>query len=201
MVFCGQCGLQLAPGDTRCSRCGTVIEAEAPMTGGVSYPNNPTVEAQSFIAQHPPQFNTQGAAGPFIPNEQQQPLVLRSGPDGSGYNGAAASDATSMMGKPFIPNAYPGATQQGRGNFPTRGTSYPTMTQQARGYQPVGTGYSGFVPANNAYYPATGQYLPGQVQAAQHSKGRATALIIILFGLLMILTSLVLLILQNNGVI
>jgi hypothetical protein len=207
MIFCGQCGQQLAPGDVRCPRCGAAIEPDALTTTRDAHPNAPTEEARSFIAKRSPSTYTQGQAGPPMQqNEMQQKLVLRPGVDGDNYPTAGASDATSMMDPAMMGGAYPTAypqqsatnyPPQGPDNFATRG-SYTGFTQQAGGpYTPMPAGY----PASSPYQPPFEQYQNMQEPVANNSRGRSASLVIILIGLLFILSAAVLFILQHNGVI
>jgi hypothetical protein len=217
MIFCGQCGQQLAPGDTRCPRCGAAIEPDALTTTRDAHPNAPTEEARSFLVNRSPSTNAQGPMNPPIQqNEAQQKLVLRPGMGGDNYATSAASDETSMMDSPRMGGAYPTAypqqsatnyppagasygnfPPQGADNFATRG-SYTGFTQQGGGpYTPMPAGY----PASSPYQPPFDQYQNMQEPAGNNSRGRSASLVIILIGLLFILSAAILFILQHNGVI
>ncbi len=104
MIFCGQCGLQLASGTARCPRCGTIAEPSAETTGEVFQGDSPTVEAtyiqrpwsapQPQTALYPDASHT---ATPFTPPEQQK-LILR--PDngrGFGLNNLSGNEQTSAL--------------------------------------------------------------------------------------------------------
>lgn len=196
MIFCGQCGLQLASGDTRCPRCGTPVDAQPPV--GEVYPNAPTVESQSFGVRPPSQPGTQPADGQFPTNNPQR-LVLRQNGSSYDYGTQGAFDATTRMEPPPAAN-YPGYTQgggqsmmgtrtraQAGGSYPTMNTAYPRSRPGVGGYQPTS---------------AANQYQAGsQTIAAQNTKGRAAALVLILLGLLFIIVAMVLLLLQHNGII
>jgi len=217
MIFCGQCGQQLAPGDVRCSRCGAAIEPDAQTTTRDAHPNAPTEEARSFLVNRSPSTYAQGQAGPPIQqNEMQQKLVLRPGVDGDNYPTAAASDATSMMDPAMMGGAYPTAyPQQSATNYPPAGASYggfppkgaenfaargayTGFTQQGGGpYTPMPAGY----PASSPYQPPFEQYQDMQEPVAHNSRGRSASLVIILIGLLFILSAAILFILQHNGAI
>lgn len=77
MVFCGRCGLQLAPGSTRCPRCGGLIEVN--VIADDPHLNDPTVisprrdELQTLPSQ-PDQYYPPGAT-PSPPSQ----VVLRPG--------------------------------------------------------------------------------------------------------------------------
>ena len=196
MIFCGQCGLQLASGDTRCPRCGTPVDSQLPV--GEVYPNAPTVESQSFGVRTPSQPGTQAAEGQFPTNNPQR-LVLRPNDSSYDYGTQGAFDATTRMEPPPVAG-YPGYTQgggqptmgtrtraQAGGNYPTMNTAYPRSRSGAGGYQPMS---------------AANQYQAGpQAVAAQNVKGRAVALVLSLLGLLFIIVAMVLLLLQHNGII
>lgn len=212
MIFCGQCGQQLAPGDTRCPRCGTAIEPDSQTKSEDTYPNAPTQEARSFPSNRSSSTYAQEQTNtPQPPNDPQQKLVLRPGFERDNYSTSAASDATSMMDSAY-PTAYP---PQSATNYPQAGSSYnnfPTQTpdnyanrgsyagypQQGGGtYAPMTTGYS----ANNPYYSSPDQYQSMQDGSSHNARGRSASLVIILIGLLFILSAAVLFILQHNGVI
>lgn len=127
MVFCGQCGLQLAPGSTTCPRCGSVTEPDLSIEDPHLY--DPTI-LTSFPAPqtpHPPVSEVQRP--PVSPMPQQPPrLVLR--PDSNpGYNAPTPSDPTSTMSSPpphqQAYNSYP----------PQSGGTYPTQPAPYAGYQ------------------------------------------------------------------
>jgi hypothetical protein len=207
MIFCGQCGQQLAPGDVRCSRCGAAIEPDAPATTSDAYPNAPTEQASSFIANRSSPTHAQGPTSPPTQqNAMQQKLVLRAGQDGNNYPTVAASDETSMMDAPMMGGAYPTAyPQQSATNYPPAGTSYTAFPPQGQGsytgfpqqsgglYTPIPTAYPGSSPYQ--------QYQGAQEPVAQNSRGRSASLVIILIGLLFILGAIALFILQHNGTI
>ena len=127
MVFCGQCGLQLAPGSTTCPRCGSVTEPDLSIEDPHLY--DPTI-LTSFPAPqtpHPPVSEVQHP--PVSPMPQQpQRLVLR--PDSNpGYNAPTPNDPTSTMPSPpphqQAYNSYP----------PQSGGTYPTQPAPYAGYQ------------------------------------------------------------------
>ncbi len=193
MTFCGQCGLQLASGETRCPRCGTLVEPDFHMTNptrpaGAYEPNAPTTQSPSLLGRQP-----QPPIGPST-QQSQQKLVLPSMPDSThnqGYATQSAYDATMrQQGAPGVPmmNSYPNYQPQNGGSYTPPRNSYPSYTQPPAGFQQGSGQYQG--------YPQR----PVQHDATTHTaKGRTTALILILLGLLFILIALVLFILQHNG--
>lgn len=97
MVFCGQCGLQLAPGSTGCPRCGAITEPAFSVEDPHLY--DPTIVSSSFgvpAAPQPPLAGTQRPPIAATPPQPQQ-LVLR--PDGNvpSYNAVSPYEPTSMM--------------------------------------------------------------------------------------------------------
>jgi hypothetical protein len=98
MIFCGQCGLKLAPGDTTCPRCGSVTEPELVLDPQFldQNINDPTIASAPHVVPNTPLAGTQRPLGTPTP-PQQQKLVLH--PDGStpGFGAYAPNDPTSMM--------------------------------------------------------------------------------------------------------
>jgi hypothetical protein len=192
MIFCGQCGLQLSPGSTRCPRCGAAVE-ENEAAGKDQHLNDATVASPSFIAPHP-----SGPGGlPGAPGTPPQPLVLRQGvPD---YNAQGANDATSMMEAQNFNSRV--STPQNMGNsfvggYPPPQGSYVDYGTQGGGYMPTNTGYVG---------PGAMQSAMGYTQepeAAHSNKNLRTAgLLIVVLGVLLILSAVILFALQQNGMI
>src|SRR5260370_26657053 len=182
MIFCGQCGLQLAPGTIRCPRCGSTIE-EAKAAEDVSRATDFTIAGQSL--PNLPQ------AGPVMPSTPSQPLVLRPGTTANDYN---PQDATSMMEAPtYNTNMPPGQTM---------GTQYP-----GSGYYPPQASYPNYNMPRGTYAPGgmpspgmTNQmgYAPQQHTSTSSSTPtlRISGLIIALFGVLLILSAVILFIVQ-----
>ena len=183
MSFCGQCGFQLAPDDTRCSRCGAVVEPETTIshTSGSEYApsDEATVEAASYRAGRPSQAGSQVTNEPLI-SPGQQKLVL--GPTPYGHDVEGANEATSMMSAPVY-----------QGSPPATGSSYPNYPPQ---YAPQQTGYQGYA---NSGGPYAQQYAPAAVK--KRRSARTVGLVFILVGILLILGALVVFALQHNGVI
>jgi hypothetical protein len=187
MTFCGQCGLQLPSGETRCPRCGTLVEPDIHMTNpprpADAYESNaPTTQSPSLLGRQP-----QPSVGqPMQPGQQK--LVLPPIPDNipnQGYTTQGAYDATMrQQGMPnaTMRNSYPGYPPQTSSNYTPTRNSYPSYTQPPAAFQQGSGQYQG-------------QYNPG----TPNTKGRTTALVLILLGLLFILIALVLFILQHNG--
>lgn len=174
MIFCGQCGYQLSPGETICPRCGAATDADQLENDPGS--NKPT-EISHILLDAPPLRNR--SSQPRLPIQQQrlpeqQPLVLGSNP----YNGQLANETTSMM------NSQPAYPQQ---------QSYTNYPQQQ-----AGTGFYGY---NTGSYPQPqGNQAMAQILEASR-RGKTGALLLILFGLLLLTGAVVILLLTFQGLI
>ncbi len=200
MSFCGQCGQQLAPGSTRCPRCGTIVETADVATSGDLHVDDATVASRAFIVQNSPPPQT-----PHNP----QPLILRGSGD-YGYTSQAASDATSRVEQvryntqappQQVPgNSYSGYPAQSGGRYSPLPVSYPA--QNTGGYPPqgppnyqLGSPYTEAL-VGNSYPQSSSQYLPQR--RAINAKGRTTGLILVLIGLLLIVGAAVLFAMQQG---
>lgn len=172
MVFCGHCGYQLAPGDTTCPRCGAEVPPDLTIPEPVA--NNPTEMSQII----------QGAAQPAAPltdNTQgrsaaasiPQPLILGSA------NTSAANDATTIMNAP----TYQPPQQV-----------YPNYPQNAN------MGMYNYNPGNQVYYPADQSAVIAQLLASSRA-GKTVSLLLILFGLLLLITAIIVFLLNQQGII
>jgi hypothetical protein len=184
MIFCGQCGLQLAPGTATCPRCGAMVE-EQKSSADASHANDNTVAGQSI-----PHLSQ---AGPIMPGIPPQQLVLRPGTTASSYN---PQDATSMMEAPTyktnMPSGQPMATQfPDGGHYPTQ-ASYPSYSMHGGTYAPAGIPTPGI--ANQMGYP------PQQNTSTSNGNPtlRIAGLIIILFGVLLMLSAFILFVIQHS---
>ncbi|GAC1357699.1 MAG: hypothetical protein NVS2B12_02330 [Ktedonobacteraceae bacterium] len=212
MIFCGQCGLQLPPGSTRCRRCGATVEpADMPGSGDL-HVDDATVASRAFIVQdqRPPQ----------TPNSQQ-PLILRrnSGYDNGmqdpggatsrveqvNYNGQLPP-TQQVMGNSY--GAYPPqptggyAPLQSGGGYPVQHTggyppqiSHPGYSNPA--YQQPGVPYTDVPPHMVSGYQQYPTRYPVE-QRASNAKGRTTGLILVFIGLLLILSAAVLFAMQQG---
>jgi hypothetical protein len=173
MIFCGQCGLQLAAGTMNCPRCGTPVE-DAGGNREVLHVNDPTIVSSSFSGT--PQ------AGPAMPSTPP-PLVLRPGNQGGDYN---PQDATSMMDASMARN--PALSAPGQTAY-MGGGAYQPNTMPPTGVH---------IPP----YPAQGTQMAYPLEQGSSSGNptlRVAGMITIVFGLLLILSSIVLFVVQHNG--
>jgi hypothetical protein len=184
MIFCGQCGLQIAPGIIRCPRCGTMVE-EAKAAEETSQANDYTIAGQSIA-----NLSQTGSVAPGIP---PQPLILRPGNTADNYN---PQDATSMMEAPTYNTTLPPG-QNMRTQYPASGL-YPTQQASHPNYT---------IPGGGTYTPVG---LPGQIgnalqQNTNTNNGNPTlrmaGLLIALFGLLLMLSAIILIVMQQSGTI
>jgi hypothetical protein len=187
MIFCGQCGLQLAPGTPRCPRCGATVE-EAKAAEDVSHANDYTIASQSL-----PNLSQ---TGPGMPGTPPQPLILRPGTTINDYN---PQDATSMMEAPTYNTNMPprqnmGTQHPGSGHYPPQ-ASYPNYSMPGGTYAPAGmpspgmSSQMGYAPQQNTSTSNANQTL------------RVAGLIITLFGVLLILSAVILFVMQQSGTI
>ncbi|GCE11995.1 zinc ribbon domain-containing protein [Tengunoibacter tsumagoiensis] len=191
MIFCGQCGLQLAPGSTRCPRCGAVVDATS-STANAPYEDihtdDATVASPAFQLQNPP----------GRPGNPPQPLILRSGTDNTNTYGNQEATSRVEMSQNFGPSqtAYPGYAQSG-GAYPPQ-NAYPEYGVGAGGNYPQqqGMSYPGIAPG---YGQHPGQYQQPSAVNNTHHKGRVAAMSIILIGLLLVLGAVILFTLQQTG--
>lgn len=182
MIFCGQCGLQIASGLIRCPRCGATVE-EAKATEDTSHANDYTIAGQSIA--------NLSQTGSVAPGKPPQPLILRPGNTAHNYN---PQDATSMMEASTYNSTLPPGQNMGTqypasGLYPTQQASYPNYT----------------LPGGGTYAPAG---IPGQMgntgqQNVSTSNGnptlRVSGLIIALFGLLLMLSAVILFVMHQSG--
>ncbi|HET8844246.1 MAG TPA: zinc-ribbon domain-containing protein [Ktedonobacteraceae bacterium] len=177
MVFCGQCGYQLSPGDKICPRCGAETNADMVDSDPGTY--NPTVISHTVPEnfQAPPRGRS-SQSRPSMPPAQEPPRPLVLGP--SSVDDQLANETTTMMNSQMMnPQMY--AQQPGYQNHP----------------QQMNTGFYGY---NAGGYQ---QAQSGQFAALMESsrRGQTTALLLILFGLLLLIAAIIILLLTLQGTI
>jgi hypothetical protein len=190
MIFCGQCGLQLAPGTTRCPRCGaTIDEPGTPEHGMDIHPDDAT------IASHALQLNTHNPVSPS-PVPPPQPLVLRPGNENSDYGAPASHDATSRMDASAYGTQFSSHPHQpySSGNSYAGQGSYPELATRGSGNTFGGTNYP--MSIHVGYQPP---FPSGQPSTT--SKVRTTAVVFIILGVFFFLIATVLFVLQHSNVI
>jgi hypothetical protein len=150
MTFCGQCGLQLSPGMTRCPRCGTLVE-EPGMANGELHTDDPTMASHSILSQYQQanqanQFNQTRQSSPLPnPNTPRPPLILRSS-NPNEYDNSSATSQTRSVNQPVpsSPSSYP------PNNFAPGAPGTRDL-----GMQDMRTGYQGYPPSNGNYAPSS----------------------------------------------
>ncbi len=182
MIFCGQCGLQLAPENLRCPRCGTIVEEEK------------LAEDVLHTRTSPSQVNPSQIGPVMSGSPPQQQLVLRPGTTANSYS---PQDATSMIeaasyNSNMPPRQNMGTPYPGSGPYHTQ-TSYPNYSMPGGTYAP--TGMPSPAMASQIGYAAPHALTTGNPTL------RVTGLVIALFGVLLILSAVVLFAMQHNGVI
>jgi len=186
MVFCGQCGLQLAPGNKVCPRCGAAVESDVPV--GDFHTDDPTIASPVYQVRNPSQPGLP-PTGPSTPPNPK--LVLRPDNQGYDYSTQAAYDPTSRMDASNVANRAPGYGTMSGGNYPPQ--AYGDYQQSGGAYPPMGTSYPGFPQQGGAGYQHTSA-------PSSRSRGRSVGLVLILIGLLFMLAAVVLFALQSNRV-
>lgn len=191
MVFCGQCGLQLARGSTRCPRCGATIEE--PQTGAAPeelHNDDPTMASPSIRAAMTQHQRPNG--------HSSQPLMLGSGINQMDQAGQATYqntpyDATSMVD----PAAYTQVQSQQLGPGNTY-NGYPSPSITTGTYpQPQGP-YNEYGTMGGGSYATGMPYQHQQELAAINARGRTTGLILVLFGLILIFGAVILFAVQQH---
>ena len=187
MIFCGQCGLQLAAGTTRCQRCGATVEETNTQASDI-HADDATIASHSLTVGNPT-----GLSQP----SPQQPLILGPRTNSNDYGSQLAYDATSRMDAPNFgtqmhQNPNTGSTygsnypQQSGNAYPGQG-SYPDFANRSPGT------YGG------GGYPMSTQGVYQQPYTQGTNKARSTALVIVVIGVLLLLIAVILFVLQHTG--
>lgn len=208
MIFCGQCGLQLAPGSTHCPRCGAMVEEPQTTAVAEELHNDDLTIASASILGPLTQDQGQQSNGP-------QPLVLGPGSSQSGYPSGtqAAYDATSMIDQSNYTQTqnqpYPGYPPQSGSANPSLTTgAYQPPQAQYNEYGTMGGGnyQTGMVYPNGmqpqmGYPQLSGQYMQNEAEMARsaaNARGRTTGLVLVLFGLILIFGAVILFAVQHH---
>jgi hypothetical protein len=188
MIFCGQCGLQLAAGTTRCPRCGATIDETNTSATGM-HADDPTIASQSLNS-----FMTRNPAGP-APASPAQPLILRPGANGGDHGSQMAYDATNRVEAPNYGTQVPQNPNIGSAyasNYPPQsGSAYPAQSN----YPDFGTRASGTYGGSG--YPMNTQQGYQQSYTQSTNRVRITAVVLILLGVLFVLIAVILFALQH----
>ncbi len=187
MVFCGQCGLHLPSGITRCPRCGAVADTTSDANVDTFPTDAPTVASLTYtqrpqVSVYPDMSRTATSSTP----PEQHKLVLGSG-DNIGYGTLADNDEpTSALNAADYRTQPPInlATNTPYANVPDN-ANYPGHAEnvyQNGNYTPTGYGHAGNVPPGGA--APTGYPL---LASAQTKKRRTLPILVALLGLLLVL--------------
>lgn len=176
MVFCGQCGYQLAPGDKACPRCGAKIDVDLIEHDPGSY--NPTEISHAILERPTQSVAPPDRANPTLGQSQEEPagpLIL--GP--VVLNEQLANETTTMMNaQNYAPQpSYPG---------------YPAYPQQA--------GYGGYGSVGYQHYQTGHDAALAEILEASR-KGKIISLLLILFGLLFLIGAIIVFLLNQQGII
>ena len=147
--------------------------------------DDPTIASQSVNS-----LLTRNPAGPS-PASPGQPLILRPGANGGDYGSQMAYDATNRVEAPNYGTQIP--------QNPSIGTAYASNYPQQSGsaYPDMGTRASGTY--GGGIYPTNAQGTYQQPFAQQTSRMRFTALVLVLLGILLLLISVVLFVIQRTA--
>lgn len=213
MLFCGQCGLQLNAGDKQCPRCGTPVEPGADVVQEDAYaqPDAPTMASPSLLGQ------MQAQAPVTPPDRAGDPQKLILPPDqntGSSNANYGTQDMYEATRRVELPEQGYGTPPPGAPSYPVTGPAQPMDPQvhysQNRGGYPPQNMYAQYPQSGNNYPPPGGLY-PGvgpqgyqpypsqEGRPGQNARGRTAALLMILFGLLLILVAMTLFLLERNN--
>jgi hypothetical protein len=171
MLFCGQCGLQLAPGSTTCPRCGTATQPGLPQDN--QYLDDPTIASNPRLPLQPPPvpIDNPHSEDPTIASDPRLPLhpPQTPFPQTPAYSPLPPSQPPYVSG-PGSSNPYSSGQVPGT---PPRGASYPGFSGQP-GYP----GYPGNVPPagidnSTQQMPDTRFPAPGHVQYPPSTPGYA----------------------------
>ncbi|HEY0755937.1 MAG TPA: zinc ribbon domain-containing protein [Ktedonobacteraceae bacterium] len=174
MVFCGQCGYQLAPGNTACPRCGAQTDVKQIEHDPGS--SNLTEVSRTVLAREP----TQAVPPPKRTNPQTRQSQVEQGPLILGpvvQNEQLANETTTMM------SAQNYAPQP----------SYPNYSPLMGGYNNSSVGYQPYQAGPSA------AALDEILEASR--KGKTASLLLILFGLLCLIGAIVVFLLNQQGII
>src|SRR5579875_2441136 len=118
MFFCGQCGFQVAPGMTRCPRCGAAVDTTNAGPVGDLHSDDPTVASPSFSPSQ---------TGMHTQRDQRRLVLPPESADD--YGAPTVFGSATHMDTPAYPTY---------GGTPPGGQNYPTM-----GGQPYQQNYAG----------------------------------------------------------
>ncbi len=163
MLFCGQCGLQLAPGSAACPRCGSITQPTLPPVDN-PYSEDPTIASDPRLPLQPPQTPYPQVPGyaplPLAPGSSN-PYATEQIP-GTPTPAPLPTDRVSHPGYPDYPRnpGVPGYPDYS-GQVPPAGDNYATQRMPDTGFPPPGNinypsstpGYTDFARGGNVAPP------------------------------------------------
>ncbi len=190
MVFCGQCGYQLAPGDIICPHCGAQTEAGSLSSDpGTDNPTEISHAIQPIPEPDPLHERVSQARLPINkprpPQQQSQPDRLILGPVYNHSEERLANEPTAQMSAPTY---APQPQQAASGLYGQNYNNYPQPYQGQQVYQ-----------GQSQIHPQQAAALEQMLTAIR--KGKMTALILVLFGLLALSAAVAILLLTLQGTI
>jgi len=177
MIFCGQCGFQLAPGMQRCPRCGAIAEPGEGTTIEALPTDGPTVASKSILQAPPQGYET--TRQDFNP---QPPLILRNNAGETMNRSSGAYGGYEAPTRGIPPTYNPYQTQAATSPADWQGYAAPAhVAPPSTPYNMVAPSQSGLATPSSPSYPQT------DIPASGRGGGRTVGLILILLGLLLVL--------------
>lgn len=181
MLFCGQCGLQLAPGSAACPRCGSITQPTLPPIDN-PYSEDPTIASDPHLPLQPPRtpFPQVPGYAPIPPAPgSSNPYATEQIP-GTPTPSPLPTDRASHPGYPNYPG-YPDYS----GQVPPAGVNYSTQRMPDTGFPLPGSinypsstpGYTDFASGGNAAPP------PQEPAPQRRGNGGFIALLLVLLVL------------------
>ena len=193
MLFCGQCGLQLAPGSTACPRCGSVTQPALPPIEN-PHSEDPTIASDPRLPLQPPRTPYPQVPGysPLPPTPgSSNPYATEQIP-GTPIPSPLPTERVSHPGYPGYPGypsnpgiqGYPGYS----GQVPPANVDYSTQHVQDSGFPPPGNvnyppstpGYTDFARGGNAAPP------PQEPAPKRRGNGGFIALLLVLLVVIVV---------------
>jgi len=178
MLFCGQCGLQLAPGSTACPRCGSVTQPALPPIAN-PHSEDPTIASDPRLPLQPPR-----TPYPQVPGYSPIPTTPGSSNPYATEQIPGTPTPSPLPTERVSHPGYPGPSNPGFQGYP----DYSTQRVQDSGFPPPGNvnyppstpGYTDFARGSNAAPP------PQEPTPKRRSNGGFIALLLILLVVIVV---------------
>ncbi len=196
MLFCGQCGLQLAPGSAACPRCGSVTQPTLPPLDN-PYSEDPTIASDPRLPLQPPRTPYPQVPGysPLPPSPGSSNPYATEQISGTPTPTPLPTERVSHPGYPNYPGypsnpGVPGYPDYS-GQVPPAGGNYATQRMPDTGFPPPVSinypsstpGYTDFARGGNAAPP------PQEPPPQRRGKGGFIALLLVLLVLVGIIAA------------